>query len=204
MELDPRRTAFIAVHYQNDVITQEGAFGAFFAEQATAAGVVPTTKTLQEAARAAGSRVVFTRVAFQPGYGDLVGNFPLLAMVGQQGCLVDGTSAAAIVDELSPQDGDIVVTHQRVSGFVGSELDTVLRGRGVDTVVITGVATNMSVESTARSAGDLGYRTIVVSDACSAAAPEVHEASLASLGMLGEVITAADVLAALKAEVRAA
>jgi nicotinamidase-related amidase len=96
------------------------------------------------------------------------------------------------------------VTHQRVSGFVGSELDTVLRGRGVDTVVITGVATNMSVESTARSAGDLGYRTIVVSDACSAAAPEVHEASLASLGMLGEVVTAADVLAALKAEVRAA
>jgi nicotinamidase-related amidase len=70
--------------------------------------------------------------------------------------------------------------------------------------VITGVATNMSVESTARSAGDLGYRTIVVSDACSAAAPEVHEASLASLGMLGEVITAADVLAALKAEVSAA
>jgi nicotinamidase-related amidase len=198
MELDPRRTAFIAVHYQNDVITQEGAFGAFFAEQAIAAGVVPTTKTLQEAARAAGSTVVFTPGAFQPR------DFPLLAMVGQQGCLVDGTSAAAIVDELAPQDGDIVVTHQRVSGFVGSELDTVLRGRGVDTVVITGVATNMSVESTARSAGDLGYRTIVVSDACSAAAPEVHEASLASLGMLGEVVTAADVLAALKAEVRAA
>lgn len=199
MELDSRRTAFIAVHYQNDVITQEGSFGAFFAEQATAAGVVPTTRTLQETARAAGSLVVYTRVAFQPGFGDLVGNLPLLAMVGQQGCLVDGTPAAAIVDGLTPQDGDIVVTHQRVSGFVGSELDTVLRGRGVDTVVITGVATNMSIESTARTAGDLGYRTIVVSDACSAATPEVHEASLASLGMLGEVVTAVDVLAALKA-----
>ncbi|MDT7705498.1 MAG: ureidoacrylate peracid hydrolase [Pseudonocardiales bacterium] len=204
MELDPRRTAFIAVHYQHDVISQEGAFGAFFAEQATAAGVVPTTRTLQEAARAAGSPVIYTRVAFQPGYGDLVGNFPLLAMVGQQGCLVDGTPAAAIVNELTPQDGDIVVTHQRVSGFVGSELDTVLRGRGVDTVVITGVATNMSVESTARSAGDLGYRTVVVSDACSAAAPEAHEASLASLGLLGEVVTAADVLAALKTAADAA
>ncbi|MFC7661461.1 cysteine hydrolase family protein [Pseudonocardia benzenivorans] len=153
MELDPRRTAFIAVHYQNDVITPEGAFGPSFAEQATAAGIVPTTKTLHAAARAAGAQVVYTRVAFQPGYGDLVGNFPLLAMVGQQGCLVDGTSAAAIVDELTPLDGDTVVTHQRVSGFVGSELDAVLRGRGVDTVVITGVATNMSVESTARSAG---------------------------------------------------
>ncbi|QJY50009.1 cysteine hydrolase family protein [Pseudonocardia broussonetiae] len=198
MELEPRRTAFIAVHYQNDVITRDGAFGAFFAEQAAAAGVVPTTRTLQEAARAAGSLVVYTRVAFQPGYGDLVGNFPLLAMVGQQGCLVDGTSAAAIVDELTPQDGDIVVTHQRVSGFVGSELDAVLRGRGVDTVVITGVATNMSIESTARSAGDLGYRTIVVADACSAAAPEVHQASLDSLGMLGEVVSSSDVLEALK------
>ncbi|MEU6702033.1 cysteine hydrolase [Pseudonocardia sp. NPDC046786] len=203
MDLDPPRTAFIAVHYQNDVITPEGAFGAIFAEQATAAGIVPTTKTLHTAARDAGAQIVYTRVAFQPGYGDLVGNFPLLAMVGQQGCLVDGTSAAAIVDDLTPLDGDIVVTHQRVSGFVGSELDTVLRGRGIDTVVITGVATNMSVESTARSAGDLGYRTIVVSDASSAATPEVHQASLDSLGMLGEVATSADVLAALKTPVTA-
>ncbi|MHA6793094.1 cysteine hydrolase family protein [Pseudonocardia bannensis] len=198
MELDPRRTAIIAVHFQNDVITPDGAFGALFAEQATATGVVPTTKALQDAARAAGALVVYTRVAFQPGYGDLVGNFPLLAMVGQQGCLVDGTPAADIVDELLPAAGDIVVTHQRVSGFVGSELDAVLRGRGIDTVVITGVATNISVESTARSAGDLGYRTIVVSDACSAAAPEVHQASLETLGLLGEVVTGADVLAALK------
>lgn len=203
MELDPCRTAFIAVHYQNDVITPKGAFGAIFAEQAAAVGVVPTTKTLHAAARAAGAQIVYTRVAFQPGYGDLVGNFPLLAMVGQQGCLVDGTSAAAIVDELTPLDGDTVVTHQRVSGFVGSELDTVLRGRGIDTVVITGVATNMSVESTARSAGDLGYRTIVVSDASSAATPEVHQASLDSLRMLGEVATSADVLAALKTPVTA-
>ncbi|NMH99541.1 cysteine hydrolase family protein [Pseudonocardia acidicola] len=198
MELDPRRTAIIAVHFQNDVITPEGAFGALFAEQAAAAGVVPTTAALQEAARAAGALVVYTRVAFQPGYGDLVGNFPLLAMVGQQGCLVDGTPAAGIVDALAPAEGDIVVTHQRVSGFVGSELDTVLRGRGIDTVMITGVATNISVESTARSAGDLGYRTIVVSDACSAAGPEIHQASLETLGLLGEVATSADVLAALK------
>jgi len=93
----------------------------------------------------------------------------------------DGSHGAAIVDELSPQQGDTVVTHQRIGGFHNSELDATLRHAGIDTVVFVGVATNASVEGTARVASDLGYRTVVVSDACSAATPAAHAASLESL-----------------------
>jgi biuret amidohydrolase len=94
--------------------------------------------------------------------------------------------------------GDTVVTHQRVGGFQDSELDAILRGAGIDTVVFTGVATNFSVEGTARVASDLGYRTVVVSDACSAASDAVHTASLESLGLLAEITTVDEVLVGLK------
>jgi nicotinamidase-related amidase len=197
MELDPSTTAVIAVHMQKDIVTADGAFGGFFAEHAAERDVVGVTGRLLDAARAAGSTVAYTRVAWQPGYTDLVANSPLLGIVVQSQCLVEGSDTAEIVPELTPADGDLVVTHQRVGGFSASQLDTLLRSRGIDTVLFTGVATNASVEGTARQASDLGYRTVVVADACSAADQATHEASIASLGLLAEIVTSADAIAAL-------
>lgn len=197
MELTPSRTAVIAVHMQNDVVTADGAFGGFFAAQATERDVIGQVATLLDAARAAGATTVYTRVAWQPGHPDLVANSPLLGMVAQTQCLVEGSAKAQIVSQLTPQDGDIVVTHQRVGGFAASQLDAILRSRGIDTVLFAGVATNASVEGTARQASDLGYRTIIVADACSAADPRSHDASIASLGLLAEIITVAEAIEAL-------
>jgi nicotinamidase-related amidase len=197
MQLDPTRTAIIAVHLQKDVVNADGAFGGFFAAQAVERDVIGVNTRLLDAARRAGSTVVYTRVAWEPGLADLVVNSPILQIVQQSGCLVEGSDKAQILDELTPQDTDLVVTHKRVGGFSGSHLDTLLRGRGVDTVLFTGVATNFSVEGTARQASDLGYRTVIVTDACSAADPATHDASIASLGLLAEITTSAEVLAAL-------
>jgi nicotinamidase-related amidase len=198
MELNPRTTAVLAVHLQGDVVTPDGAFGAFFAEQVQSREILRVAKTILDTAREAGATVAYTRVAFQPGYGDLNPNMPLLGMVSQMGCLVDGTEMAEIVPEVAPVDGDLIITHQRVSGFAETDLDAQLRARGVTTVLVIGVATNASVESTARSATDLGYRTVVVGDACSAAAAEAHDATLASMALLGEVASTDEVLQALK------
>ena len=197
MELDPTRTAVIAVHMQKDVVNADGAFGGFFAAQAVERDVVGVNSTLLDAARRTGATVVYTRVAWQPGLADLIVNSPILQIVQQSRCLVEGSDKARILDELTPQDTDLVVTHQRVGGFSASQLDHLLRSRGVDTVLFTGVATNFSVEGTARQASDLGYRTIVVADACSAADPATHDASIASLSLLAEIATSADVLEAL-------
>ena len=81
------------------------------------------------------------------------------------------------------------------AGFV-PELTAVLEDRGIDTLVFAGVATNASVESTARVATDAGYRVIIAEDACSAATAEAHQASIESLGLLAEIATAADILGA--------
>ena len=197
MELTPSRTAVIAVHMQHDIVTADGAFGGFFAAQAAERDVIGQTAALLEAARRCGATAVYTRVAWQPGYPDLVANSPLLGIVVQAQCLVDGSEKAEIVPQLSPQDSDVVVTHQRVGGFASSQLDVILRSRGIDTVVFAGVATNASVEGTARQASDLGYRTVIAADACSATDPAAHDASIASLGLLAEISTVAEVSEAL-------
>jgi nicotinamidase-related amidase len=198
--LDPSRTALVAVHLQNDIVGADGSFAPFFRAEIDRVGTLTTAKRALDAARAAGVRVVYTRVAWRPDYSDLHANSPLLNIVVQQNCLVDGTPGAAVVDELNPHHSDRVVTHQRVGGFHDSELDQVLRGAGVDTVVFLGVATNASVEGTARAASDLGYRVVIVSDACSAATPEAHAASLESLGLLAEIVTTEDLIAALASQ----
>jgi len=190
------RTAVVAVHLQNDIVGPDGAFAPLFREQAERVGVLSAAVRVLGAARSAGATVIYTRVAYQPGYTDLVANSPLLSMVAANDCLVDGTNGAAILDEAAPKPGDIVVTQQRVSGFHGTQLDVLLRSAGVATVVLFGVATNVSVESTARAASDLGYTTVVVSDACSAASEAAHNAALESLRLLATVMTSDELVGA--------
>lgn len=200
MELNPKTTALVVVHMQKDVVNADGAFGGFFAEQAVKVDVVGVTGKVLAAARSAGATVVYTRVAWQPGLADLYVNSPILGIVQQSGCLVEGSDKAEILPELTPEDTDLVVTHQRVGGFSASQLDVLLRGRGIDTLLFAGVATNFSVEGTARQASDLGYRTVIVSDACSAADQATHDASIGSLGLLAEITSAADVVGALSGQ----
>ncbi|WP_308817230.1 cysteine hydrolase family protein [Pseudonocardia alni] len=197
MSFDPQRTAVIAVHFQNDIVGPDGAFAGFFRAEVERTGVIASAARLLAGARDAGATVIYTRVAWQPGHTDLDANSPLLGMVAQTQCLQDGSAGAAIVDEVAPQDGDGVVTHKRVGGFAGSELDATLKAAGIDTVVFAGVATNASVEGTARDASDLGYRTVVVADACSAGSETAHAASLESLGLLAEISSVDEVLAGL-------
>lgn len=192
-------TAIVAVHFENDIVGAEGAFAGFFRAEVERTGVLATAARLLDGARAAGATIVYTRVAWKPDYSDLDANSPLLGIVAQSRCLADGSPGAEIVTEVAPHDGDAVVTHQRVGGFQGSELDATLRNAGIDTVVFIGVATNASVEGTARVASDLGYRTVVVSDACSAGSAAAHTASLESLGLLAEITTTDELLVALKA-----
>jgi len=204
MQLDPRTTAVVAVHCQGDIVGPDGAFADLFHQQVVERDVLSRITTLTDAARTAGATVVYTRVAWQSDFSDLVVNSPILDIVAQSGCLKDGDPGADIVSEVAPHEGDVVITHHRVGGFSDSELDATLRARGIDTLVFAGVATNFSVEGTARVASDLGYRVIVVDDACAAASPDIHAAALGSLGLLAEIATLDDIVASLAPAVPAA
>jgi nicotinamidase-related amidase len=201
MDLDPRTTAVLAVHMVRDIVTREGAFGQFFGEGVERHHIVAHVGQLLSEARAAGSTPIYLRVVFRPGHPDLFVNCPLLGMVAQSGALEDGKPGAEIVPELAPQSDDLVIDHQRLTGFYGTELDVLLRARGITTVILSGVATNVAVEGTAREAVNLGYRTVIASDACSAASDQAHQASLETFGLLGEVATVDEITDALRRSV---
>lgn len=90
---------------------------------------------------------------------------------------------AAIVDELAPEPGDLVVDKQGYGSFHGTDLDERLRAAGVQSLVVAGTVTQICVEETAREAFHHGYRTTIVADAVSSFAPELHAATLANFAM---------------------
>jgi nicotinamidase-related amidase len=105
---------------------------------------------------------------------------------------------ADLVPELNQQPTDLLVTKQRVGAFIGTELDSLLRQRGVTQVFLTGIATTAGVESTARSAYDHGYHVVFVIDAITDRDPAAHAYAVEkTFPRLGELDTAANILKAL-------
>ncbi|MDO5683724.1 MAG: isochorismatase family cysteine hydrolase [Propionibacteriaceae bacterium] len=188
--------ALLAVHLQQDIVGADGAFAGFFRAQIEERDVFARIRQLTDAAHAAGAPVIWARVAWQPDYADLHANSALLQAVIQTQCLQEGSPGAELAAEADVRDSDIVHTHQRIGGLT-PELEGQLRERGVETVLVCGVATNASVEGTARQLSDAGFTTLVVDEACSAATPEAHQAAMESLGLVAGAISLEDALATL-------
>jgi nicotinamidase-related amidase len=204
MEIDAQSTAVVAVHLQGDVVTRDGAFGGFFAGMVESTGLLGRGQQVLSAARDAGATVAYTRITFSEGHPELIVNNGLFGVVAQQGCCVEGTPGTTVVSEVAPVDGDLDIGHHRVSGATGSGLIEDLCSRHIETVLIFGVATNLSVEATARELSDAGFRVVVVADCCTAADRATHDASIASLGLLvAEVTDASTVISALRSGVPA-
>lgn len=195
MMIDPRRTAVLALHWQVNVIKPEGFFAFLLAEPVQRSGVVARAVGFHEAARQLGVPIVFTRFTIPVGEGHLVRNTGFMRAVGdaQESFRPDGPGSQ-LIPEMSPLAGrDRVVDNQKLSGLAGNDLAEWLADQGVDTLLITGVATNLTVEQTARHGTDLGFTVYVVADCVTAADPAVHEASLANvdLAAAGRVESAA-------------
>jgi nicotinamidase-related amidase len=142
-------------------------------ERYDSGGIVERIAEAVTAARRAGVRVIFVRVAFRPEYPEIGLSNPFFASVRASGRLTEQT--AAIDPRVGPLPGDTVVTKRRVSAFTGSDLDVVLRAADVGSLVLCGIATSGVVLSTLRAAADLDFRLTVLSDACADGDDEVHK-----------------------------
>lgn len=183
MLIDPRRVAVLGLHWQVNVIHADGFFGAMLAEPVAASGVVDRAVRFHRDAHAAGAGRHFVRFTIPEDEGALVRNTASMrAVADAQQAFRPEAPGSALIPEMAAQAADPeVVDNQKLSGLAGSDLADRLRASGVDTVLVTGVATNLTVEQTARHATDLGFTTYVVRDCVAAATPEVHQASLANL-----------------------
>ncbi len=142
MNMNPRTTAVVAIHWQHDIVKREGAFGEFYGEMVERTGVVGRAGEVLASAREHGVPVFYTRVCFGDGYQDLAANSPLFELTAQKKALVDGSPGAAIIPELAPQPDDVVVNHTRVAGTYGTNLIGQRRARDITSVAVLGVSTN--------------------------------------------------------------
>jgi nicotinamidase-related amidase len=137
-------------------------------------GYLPRLAGAVSAARAAGVIVIYVVVGFRPGYPEISDRNKSFAEIAGSGRFSDADPGSRIHPAVAPEPADVIVVKKRVSAFAGSDLDVVLRGLGIDTLVLTGISTSGVVLSTVRQAADLDYRLTVLADGCLDSDPEVH------------------------------
>ncbi len=185
----PSHTALLVIDMQNDYYAEEGYYAAKLKLDLSMirASVPPIQKVLR-CARQAGVMVIYSQHLILPGF---VSDSPLWLSIHYQSGLRDlnqdfytvaGTWGAEIIEPLKPQPGDIVLEKIRSNVFIGTQLDTLLKSNRIETVVITGQVTNGCVENTARTARDLDYYTVLVSDGIASTSKVNHDATMTNLG----------------------
>jgi ureidoacrylate peracid hydrolase len=174
----PARTAVLVIDMQNDTVHPDGAYAATgAAEHAASQGVIPNVSSVVTAARAAGAPVFYSRIVVHPLPGLSGDNAPIFRMLAPDTFRI-GSWGAEIVDELTPEGGDVVLDRTRMSVFNGTGIDNMLRNLGIRTLVVVGAWTNMAVEHTVRDAADHGYEVTVIEDATSSLSPEWQRGAL--------------------------
>lgn len=185
---DRQRTALLVMDLQADIVGMLG-------DQAQA--LLDRTAPLITAARAAGVPVIYVVLGFRPGYPEVsANNVGFAAIRGTDRFL--GTPGADIPAVVAPKDGDLIVIKHRVSAFHGTDLDMILRAKGIDTLLLTGIATSGIVLSTVCHAADADYRIAIARDCVADRDDEVHRVLLDKVfARRAAIVTAAEAIAAL-------
>ena len=178
--IDPASTALVVVDVQNDFASPQGVCGMVGDDVSAIPAMVDRLVGLIESARKAGVLIVYLRTIYDhPVLSPALAEQYERRRYPNSICL-SGTQGAAFVDGIAPREApnEIVITKHRYSAFWGSSIDLVLRSHGIRTLVLTGIATEVCVESTARDAFFQDYQVVVVDDCMSSFSPKRHAASL--------------------------
>lgn len=215
LSLDLDRTALIVVDMQNAFASPGGMLDLAGIDVRPASEVVANARMVCEAARRSGVPVIYLTIGYPPDLSTAGGpdspnpqkELALCLMLERpelRGKLLTfGTWDFQVVDDLAPQDGETVIVKSRYSGFAGTNLDAVLRSRGIRNLLMLGIASNVCVESTLRDAYFLEYWPVMIGDATMAAGPdEIQRATLYNVRtFFGWVTTSEDVTTSLRSAV---
>lgn len=200
--LEPdRRVALIINECQNAMIDLDFQANVELAQQATERKITRQIAALADACRRSGALVVHSTIVVRK---DGVGTIPSCLLLGallKQGNCVEGNTAAEIHADLTPRPEDYISRRLHgLSPFHGTELEAVLRQRGVETVIVTGVSTNVGVPGTCLELINRGFTAVVPEDAIAGSSFEIHEFQVRNIiRLLATVTTTQDVIAALSA-----
>jgi biuret amidohydrolase len=191
---DPATTALIVIDMQRDFL-EPGGFGELLGNDVSLlrSTIAPTQRALT-GARAAGITVIHTREGHRPDLTDcppakLTRNG--VTFIGTDGpmgrILVRGERGHDIVDELAPQAGEPVIDKPGKGAFFATDLETILRSRGIATLVVCGVTTEVCVHTTVREANDRGFECIVLADCVGSYFPEFQRVALDMFAAQGAI-----------------
>jgi nicotinamidase-related amidase len=163
--IEPNRAALLVMDFQAEIVARVPDQAPPALERA--AGVLA-------AARQAKLPIIYVVVGFRPGYPELSPRNPNYERITQSKSFVVDPPGSDIPPAVAPAPGDPIVVKHRVSAFSGTDLETILRARGIDTLVLFGIATSGVVLSTVRHGADADYRLVVIKDCCVDGDEEVH------------------------------
>jgi len=213
-KVDPRHAALILVDVQNDFCAEGGAMHREGRDLTLVKAMIPRLERLLEAARATQVRCVWIRCAYNTGANHNLSEVWLeQARRRRNGAYVSYPVCEpgewnGDFFQVKPRPDEVIVTKHRYGAFEGTDLDLVLRSHGIRTVIMTGVATNVCVETTARQAFLKDYYVVFTSDCSATFTQASHDATLANIDQFfGEVVSSEQVMAcwpAAEARLRAA
>ena len=209
VQVDLERTAIIVIDMQRDFL-EPGGFGETLGNDVSLlTAAIKPIKSLLESARKRGMLIIHTREGHRPDLSDaprakVLRGAPSMR-IGSQGpmgrILIRGEPGHDIVAELYPKSGEPVVDKPGKGAFYATDLHAILNNRGIETLIVCGVTTEVCVHTTVREANDRGYRCLVPSDCCASYFPEFHAMGLRMIkaqgGIFGWVTDSTRVLAAL-------
>ncbi len=187
------KTALIVVDVQNDFCHSEGIFGKRNADLSHVEKGVSNLLSFVDRCRQFNLPIIFVRT-IHSSWTDSDSWIGRLEGAAREMLICRPNSWGAKFYKVEPQMGDFIVTKHRFSGFVGTDLALVLRSKGIETLLMTGVATNVCVETTARDGFNLDYRIIFVEDCCGAFSPEEHASTITNINKYFGIVSNSKVL----------
>jgi nicotinamidase-related amidase len=197
--LDPLKTALVLIHWQKEIAAPGGRNSEDMPGRLLAMGTIDRTQAVLSATRKNGMLVVYINGVHRPGYPELAARtVPLAKMLIERGSMQQGTPGVEVIDELEPVESDIVIDNYSPSAFCSTCLDPILRSKGITNIVLTGIATHVAIESTAREGFNLGYTVYTLEDCCTSTTQEIHDWTIKNiLAFFGFVIDAESYIAAI-------
>ena len=194
-QCDPKVAALLVVDVQNDFCSSEGSCAGRGQDVSAAQAMVPRLARLLEEARAVFLPIVFVKTEHSE-WTDTPSWVYRKSQQKQLNTCRQGTWGAEFYDGVVPLPGERVVTKHRYSAFINTDLNTVLKARSVESVLVTGVATNVCVETTARDAYMYDYYVTLVEDCSAAYSEAMHKSTIKNISdHFGLVVTSNEVMA---------
>ncbi|QEX19358.1 cysteine hydrolase [Hypericibacter terrae] len=207
-KLKPAATALLVIDLQVDFLSEQGYFARQGYDASALRAIIPAVRDLIAAARRAGCPIVYTRQGYRADLADRTpyeqwrhkhAGLPVGEPSPTGRLLVRGEPGFQIIPELTPAPEDIIIDKTANGAFCATDLDHVLRARGITHLLFTGCTTDVCVHTTLREANDRNYQCLLVEDGCASGDAYAHEAAVYMTtiegGLFGVVAKAKDVIA---------